>query len=70
LLDLIPNFRAIEMDVDCCGIAGTYGYKVEKRQFAEDVGQKLFDRVQQSGSQIAICNTETCHWQIAQMTGK
>ncbi len=69
VLDLIPGLRAVEMDVDCCGIAGTYGYKAEKRQIAEDVGQPLFERIQRSGAPLAVCDTETCRWQIAQMTG-
>jgi glycerol-3-phosphate dehydrogenase subunit C len=69
VLDLIPGLRAVEMDVDCCGIAGTYGYKAEKRQIAEDVGRSLFDRIKRSGAPLAVCDTETCRWQIAQMTG-
>lgn len=70
LLDLIPNLHAVEIDADCCGIAGTYGYKAEKRQIAEDVGAHLFKRIRESGSDIAVCDTETCRWHIAQMTGK
>jgi glycerol-3-phosphate dehydrogenase subunit C len=69
VLDLIPGLRAIEMDAECCGIAGTYGYKVEKRQIAEDVGAHLFARIRESGSDMVVCDTETCRWQIAQMTG-
>ncbi len=69
VLDLIPGLRMVEMDAECCGIAGTYGYKVEKRQIAEDVGAPLFRRIRESGAQIAVCDTETCRWQIAQMTG-
>ena len=34
-----------ESHARCCGIAGTYGYKVEKYQIAMDVGQELFDFV-------------------------
>ncbi len=69
VLDLIPGLRATEMDAECCGIAGTYGYKVEKRQIAEDVGAHLFARIAESGSDMAVCDTETCRWQIAAATG-
>jgi len=69
LLDLIPGLRAVELDADCCGIAGTYGYKAEKRQIAEDVGAPLFRRIQESGAKLAVCDTETCRWHIAQMSG-
>jgi glycerol-3-phosphate dehydrogenase subunit C len=69
LLDLIPELRAVEMDAECCGIAGTYGYKAEKRQIAEDVGAPLFRRIRESGARLAVCDTETCRWHIAQMSG-
>ena len=70
LFDLIPNLTVWEVDADCCGIAGTYGYKAEKREIAEQVGAHLFKRIQESGSSLAVCDTETCRWHIAQMTGK
>lgn len=69
LLDLIPKLHAVEMDADCCGIAGTYGYKTEKRRIAEQVGESLFRRIRDSGAALAVCDTETCRWHIAQMTG-
>jgi glycerol-3-phosphate dehydrogenase subunit C len=69
VLDLIPGVHVVELDADCCGIAGTYGYKQEKRQIAEDVGAPLFRRVREMGGKLAICDTETCRWHIAQMTG-
>jgi glycerol-3-phosphate dehydrogenase subunit C len=69
VLDLIPGLRATEMDADCCGVAGTYGYKAEKRDIAESVGAHLVQRLKESGSDLAVCDTETCRWQIAGMTG-
>ena len=33
------------MGVDCCGITGTYGYKNEKYEIAQAVGQPLFDKL-------------------------
>src|SRR5579859_4451464 len=65
VLELIPGLRTFEIDADCCGIAGTYGYKVEKRQIAEDVGKHLFARIQESEAEMVACDTETCRWQIA-----
>jgi len=69
VFDLIPGLHAIELDGECCGIAGTYGYKAEKRQLAEDVGAHVFARIRESHSDLVACDTETCRWQIAQMTG-
>jgi glycerol-3-phosphate dehydrogenase subunit C len=69
VLDLIPGLRVWEIDADCCGIAGTYGYKAEKRAISEAVGQQLALQVSQSGSDTVICDTETCRWQISALTG-
>jgi len=69
VLDLIPGLRAWEIDADCCGIAGTYGYKAEKRAIAEAVGRPIVEQVAQAGAPLVICDTETCRWQIQGLTG-
>ena len=69
LMSLIPGLSVIEMDADCCGIAGTYGYKHEKYDIAMAVGSSLFDQIRAAGSDIAICDSETCRWQITHGTG-
>ena len=45
LLGLVPGLTVEEMGADCCGITGTYGYKHEKYDIAQAVGQPLFDRI-------------------------
>jgi glycerol-3-phosphate dehydrogenase subunit C len=69
LLGLIPGLRVEELGFDCCGITGTYGYKHEKYDIARRVGQPLFERLVRSGAELAICDNETCRWNIAQQTG-
>lgn len=69
LLELIPGLKVIESGVNCCGIAGTYGLKKEKYEIAQAVGKPLFDMIKESGSDIAVCDTETCRWQIAASSG-
>lgn len=69
LLELIPGLKIQHIQADCCGIAGTYGYKKEKYDIAMAVGQPLFDQVKASGSKIAVCDSETCRWQIQHATG-
>ena len=34
-----------------------------------DVGAGLFDFVRDSGSDLALCDSETCRWQITHGTG-
>ena len=50
-------------------IAGTYGYKTEKYQIGMDVGRPVFEQVQANGSPVAVCDSETCRWQIGAATG-
>jgi glycerol-3-phosphate dehydrogenase subunit C len=70
ILSLIPGLDLRESHARCCGIAGTYGYKVEKHQIAMDVGKDLFDFVLAQGDvPFVACDTETCRWQIEQGTG-
>jgi glycerol-3-phosphate dehydrogenase subunit C len=69
LFELVPGLRAIDMDHDCCGIAGTYGLKSEKYDIAMAVGEPLFERVRRSAASQAACDSETCRWQIEKATG-
>ena len=69
VLDLIPGLEIIESHAACCGIAGTYGYKKEKYDIAMQVGSPLFDFVNEVGGPIAVCDSETCRWQITHATG-
>jgi glycerol-3-phosphate dehydrogenase subunit C len=68
LLALIPSLRVEEMNARCCGIAGTYGLKVEKYDISMAVGRDLFDQVRASGAGTVACDSETCRWQIAHGT--
>ena len=69
VLALIPGLELEEIDADCCGICGTYGYKAEKRDIAEAVGQPIVDHVRAGGYEQVVCDTETCRWQITSLTG-
>ncbi|MDW8100192.1 MAG: anaerobic glycerol-3-phosphate dehydrogenase subunit C [Anaerolineae bacterium] len=70
LMSLIPGLTVVEMDADCCGIAGTYGFKREKYDIAMAVGSRLFRQIRDVPSEIAVCDSETCRWQITHGTGR
>jgi glycerol-3-phosphate dehydrogenase subunit C len=72
ILHLIPNLEIYDGQAVCCGIAGTYGYKEEKYHIAMDVGQPLFELINDDfpDSPCVICDSETCRWQITHATGK
>lgn len=69
IMELIPELTIIESQAACCGIGGTYGYKTEKHDISMAVGRPLFDFVQEVNGPIAVCDSETCRWNIAQATG-
>jgi glycerol-3-phosphate dehydrogenase subunit C len=66
VMQLIPGLEVRDSEAPCCGIAGTYGYKVEKYQIAMDVGEQLFSFVRTQGNSVTMtaCDSETCRWQL------
>ncbi len=69
VLALVPGLRLVELDRDCCGIAGTYGTKVENYDIAMRVGAPLFADIQDVHPDLVLCDSETCRWQIAHGSG-
>ncbi len=69
LFGLIPELRIEELDIDCCGIAGTYGLKKEKYDISMTVGDRLFKTIGAMGPEVAACDSETCRWQITHGSG-
>jgi glycerol-3-phosphate dehydrogenase subunit C len=68
LLHLIPELNVVEMTADCCGTAGTYGYKKEKYAIAMAVGDPLFRDIRAAAPELSLCDSETCRWQIVHGT--
>ena len=69
VLRLIPELTVVDSEKVCCGIAGTYGLKKEKYEVAQAVGKSLFEMVKATNPELALCDTETCRWQIEQSSG-
>ena len=64
LLKMIPGMRLDVLDQECCGIAGTFGYKKENYEFSQKIGEKLFGNIARSGAEAVVADCETCKWQI------
>lgn len=68
LLRMIPGVEFTLLDSNCCGIAGTYGFKKENYEFSQAIGAPLFDQIKTVNPDIVACDCETCKWQIEMST--
>ncbi|NGZ67135.1 anaerobic glycerol-3-phosphate dehydrogenase subunit C [Vibrio aestuarianus subsp. cardii] len=68
LLKMIPGLELIVLDSECCGLAGTYGFKEENYDVSMKIGSHLFDSIKASQADYAITDCETCKWQIEENT--
>lgn len=70
LLAKIPALELRVLDSQCCGIAGTYGFKKENYSVSQAIGAPLFHQIEASGADLVISDCETCKWQIEMSTSK
>lgn len=70
LLQMIPGVQLVHLESLCCGIAGTYGFKKEKYQTSQGVGQRIFDLINTADVDFVATDCETCKWQIEACTNK
>ena len=70
LLKMIPSVELTVLDSQCCGIAGTYGFKKENYETSQAIGESLFRKIEASGCDIVATDCETCKWQIEMSTSK
>lgn len=70
LLRMIPSVELIQLDSQCCGIGGTYGFKKENYATSQAVGEGLFRKIEASGCDVVSTDCETCKWQIEMSTSK
>ena len=69
LLRMIPGVEFTLLDSNCCGIAGTYGFKKENYVASQAIGAPLFDQIRSVDPDVVACDCETCKWQIEMSTG-
>ena len=69
LLKMIPGVEFTLLDSNCCGIAGTYGFKKENYEVSQAIGKPLFDQIARVAPDFVACDCETCKWQIEMSTG-
>ena len=68
LLKMIPGLDLIMLESQCCGIAGTYGFKKENYKRSQKIGESLFDNINKVAPDCVSTDCETCKWQIEMST--
>lgn len=70
LLRMIPSLQLTVLPSQCCGIAGTYGFKKENYATSQGIGAPLFEAIEKSGVEYVVTDCETCKWQIEMSTSR
>ena len=68
LLKRIPGLDLVILHSECCGIAGTYGFKKEYYDISQEIGSHLFRAIDRAEPEVVITDCETCKMQIAMNT--
>ena len=68
LLRSIPGVDLLVLDSQCCGIAGTYGFKKENYPTSQGIGASLFKQIEEAKVDYVATDCETCKWQIEMST--
>ena len=68
LLRRIPGVDLVVLDSQCCGIAGTYGFKKENYDVSQSIGAPLFKQIGEVDPDVVVTDCETCKWQIEMST--
>jgi glycerol-3-phosphate dehydrogenase subunit C len=69
ILRLIPGLKIDNVEADCCGMGGTFGFKKEKYELSQEIGRDLAETVNRLKPQIILSDCEGCRMQIRHLTG-
>jgi glycerol-3-phosphate dehydrogenase subunit C len=69
ILRLIPGLRIENIEADCCGLGGTFGFKKEKYEISQEIGKDLAKAIDHLKPDIVLTDCEGCRMQIRHLTG-
>jgi glycerol-3-phosphate dehydrogenase subunit C len=69
ILRLVPGLEIENIEADCCGMGGTFGFKKEKMAISEEIGKDLTEAVDRMKPEIILTDCEGCRLQIRHLTG-
>jgi len=69
ILRLIPGLKIDNIEADCCGMGGTFGFKKEKYEISQEIGKDLAEAIDRLKPEIIVSDCEGCRMQIRHLTG-
>jgi len=69
MLRLIPRLEIENLQADCCGLGGIFGFKKEKYEISQEIGKDLKEAIDRLNPEIVLTDCEGCRIQIRHLTG-
>ncbi len=69
ILSLIPGLQIDNIEEDCCGLGGAFGFKKEKFEISREIGKDLALAIGRINPEIILTDCEGCRLQLRQLTG-
>jgi glycerol-3-phosphate dehydrogenase subunit C len=69
ILRLIPGLEIENIQADCCGMGGTFGFKKEKYEISQEIGKDLKEKIGSLRPEMVLTDCEGCRMQIRHLTG-
>ncbi len=69
ILRMIPGFQIENIEADCCGMGGTFGFKKEKYEISQEIGKDLAEAIDRLKPEFVLSDCEGCRMQIRHLTG-
>jgi glycerol-3-phosphate dehydrogenase subunit C len=68
-LDRLAEWRVIDFEDSCCGMAGTFGFKRKHYDLSMQIGARLFRGIVEAAPDLVVTSCGMCKIQIEQGTG-
>jgi glycerol-3-phosphate dehydrogenase subunit C len=68
-LRLVPGLQLNNIEADCCGMGGAFGFKKEKYEISQEIGKDLKEAIDRLKPQVILSDCEACRMQIRHLTG-
>ena len=69
ILRLIPGLAIDNIEADCCGLGGIFGFKKEKYEISQEIGKDLTEAIDRLNPEVVLSDCEGCRMQIRHLTG-